>query len=379
MVAFPFHDRLIAHQSQSTNRVPFITVAIPHYQHRRYLALVLESVFQQMHDDFEIVVSDDRSPDDSSQVVPQLLYSAGRPFRYYAQPVNLGYDGNVRFCLKAALGRYVFLLGNDDALGGPATLYDVAAALQQLNLPEVAFTNFEDWSTGNIERRAASTCLLGQGVETAVRYFRSFSFVSGLLFDQAAAVRYETDRWDRSVFYQIYLATRLLAAGGRLGALEISAVRKDVRLNGQTAPNYTTIWAGAPWSFQPRQSGVESAVRVAIDGVQPYAPTSDKSRIIRRMLAQVLTVTYPYWLVEYRHVANWSFAIGIARGLWPSRLLAEYSLSAGDRGYLWVLYGAATLAGLFIPVRWFNAIKPRLANVVRRKRQTNRSVQLRLW
>ncbi len=373
---FPFHERLIAHQPGSSDQVPFMTVAIPHYQHRRYLELVLESIFRQAYDNFEIVVSDDCSSDDSSTTIPQLLHSSDRPFRYYAQPINLGYDGNVRFCLSAALGRYVLLLGNDDALTGPEALQQVADTLRQLDYPEVAFTNFQDWSSGWVERRAHGMQVLGSGVPAAVQYYRSFSFVSGLLYDRESATRHETDRWDCSIFYQIYLACRILAAGGRLGALDIPVVRKDVRIDGQTVPNYVSKWAGASWSFEPRHTGVDSVLRVAVDAVQPYVPAAELSAIIRRIISQALTITYPYWLFEYRRVANWSFAVGVARGLWPGRLLIEYRLSTVDRLYLWVLYGAATLAGLIIPARWFTALKPRLANYVRGKRQRVHSNQV---
>jgi glycosyltransferase involved in cell wall biosynthesis len=372
-LAVPFPNRILAQQTSEIT--PFLTVAIPHYKHCQYLEVVLASLFEQTFAGFEIVVSDDQSPDDSNVTIPLLLKSSGRAFRYYAQSVNLGYDGNVRFCLSAALGRHVLLLGKDDALTTPDTLHQVANALQQLAYPEVAFTNFQDWSSGWVERRAAGTQLLGAGVPAAVQYYRSFSFVSGLLFDRAAAAQHETDRWDRSIYYQIYLACRILAAGGRLGALDISAVRKDVKVAGQAVPNYASKWARTPWSFQLRHTGVDSALRVAVDAVQPYAPPAQRSMLIRRIIAQALSITYPYWLFEYRRVANWSFSVGIARGMWPGRLLAEYALSFRDRLALWLLYVGATVAGLLIPARWFSALKPRLANFVRRQRQVGRPAE----
>jgi glycosyltransferase involved in cell wall biosynthesis len=349
---------------------PFLTVAIPHYRHRRYLEVVLASVFEQRFDDFEIVVSDDCSPDDSCSVIPPLLSASDHPFRYYLQRSNLGYDGNVRFCLGAAQGRYVLLLGNDDALAGPTALEDVAAGLQRLDMPEVAFTNFEDWASGDVVRRAHATQVLGQGPAAAIQFFRSFSFVSGDIFDRAAARRHETDRWDRSIYYQIYLAARIVAAGGRMGALDCSAVRKDVQIDGQTVPNYCTRWAGAPWSFVPRHTGLDSVIRVAAHGVLPLLPEPERSAALRKIAAQVLTITYPFWLFEYRRVANWSFAAGVARGLWPGKLLAEYRLSHRDQARLWGLYAAVTLAGLGIPSGLFNRFRSRLADTVRWLRQS---------
>jgi glycosyltransferase involved in cell wall biosynthesis len=367
-ITVPFDENLLA--TSAPQAAPFLTLAIPHYKHRPYLEQVLASVFEQTFEDFEILISDDCSPDDSSQVIPLRLQQSGRPFRYYAQPANLGYDGNVRFCLAAAQGRYVFMLGNDDALAGPAALQEITAGLHQLDMPAVAFTNYADWETGAVTRRAQSTRRLGCGPDTALRFFRSFSFVSGLIFDRAAAHRHATDRWDRSIYYQIYLASRIIAAGGQLAAVDVCAVRKDVRLNGQMVPNYAAKWAGAGWSFQPRHTGLDSVIRVTADAILPLLPEAQRSPALRRIAGQIVTITYPMWLFEYRRVANWSFAFGIARGLWPKKLLAEYMLAWRDRLWLWLLYGAVTVAGLVIPASLFNRFRGSLADLVRRRQQS---------
>jgi glycosyltransferase involved in cell wall biosynthesis len=349
---------------------PCIAVAIPHYRHRQYLEAVLDSIMVQDCDGFEIVVSDDCSPDDSAAVIPAILERSGRPFRFYHQPANLGYDGNVRFCLAASLGRYVFLLGNDDALAGPSVISDLIHCLTQLGSPAVAFTNHTDWASDVTTRRVRATQLLGAGPETAIRFFRSFSFVSGLVYDRQAAQQHETDRWDRSVYYQIYLATRIIAAGGRLAAIDLCTVRKDVRLDGRTVPNYVTKAAEARWSFQRRETGLTSVLRVTADATMPFLPESRRSAGLRNIAAQLLTITYPFWLFEYRRVANWSFSVGIARSLWPAGFLAEHNqLRWHDRLILWFYYFGATGLGLVVPSGIFGLAKGRLANLIRSRQQ----------
>ena len=349
--------------------LPFISLVIPHYKQRRYLEVVLESLFIQTYEDFEIIVSDDCSPDDSSLVIPEILARSGRQSSYYLQSKNLGYDGNVRFCLNAAKGRYVFLLGNDDAMATSETLKEVAADLMKLEFPEVAFTSYQDWQTGEVVRRAQKTTILGRGSEAALKYFRTFSFVSGLIFEQRLAVLHETDCWDQSVYYQIYLAAKILADGGRLGSVGISAVRKDVLLNGKTVETYATRAATFPWSFQSRHTGLDSVIRVTADAILPSLPLSQHSNAVRRIAGQVLRITYPFWLFEYRRAANWSSAVGIARSMWPSKLLAEYKLSPVDAVYLWLLYFSVTLVGLTVPSLVFNRMRATLADLVRRRQQ----------
>src|SRR5437762_13193830 len=91
----PFADRLLAGHTPAGS-MPFITIGIPHYKQRRHLEVVLASLFAQEYEAFEILVSDDCSPDDSKETLPPILAASGKAFRYYAQPKHPGYDGNVR-------------------------------------------------------------------------------------------------------------------------------------------------------------------------------------------------------------------------------------------------------------------------------------------
>jgi glycosyltransferase involved in cell wall biosynthesis len=372
----PFADRILASHEDRSAAAPLLTIAIPHYNHRRYLEVVLQSIAVQDFDAFEVVVSDDTSPDDSNLVIPDLLRTTGLPFRYYAQTENLGYDGNVRFCLSASRGRYVLLLGNDDSLVSPRVLRQLASALEQLHWPQVAFANYESWaSPGSTVSRAVATRELGSGPETAIRFFRSFSFVSGLIFERAAATEHETDRWDASIYYQIYLACRIVAAGGRLAALNVNAVRKDVLVDGRTVPNYASKWQNAPRSFESRHTGLDSVLRVAVDAILPYVHGSRQSATVRRIAMQVLLVLYPFWLFEYRRVANWSFAVGVARGLWPLIVLREYSLTRFDRFLLYTVYAFVTVGGLMLPAGPVNRARTKASIVLRRALQRRPAVR----
>jgi glycosyltransferase involved in cell wall biosynthesis len=366
---FDNYELLASHDVKGPR--PFLTVAIPHYGRKRHLEIVLDSIFDQMFHDFEILISDDQSPDDSNVVIPPLLQRSGRAFRYYTQSSNLGYDGNVRFCLAAARGDYVFLLGNDDALSDAATLKMIAADLRRLDGPEVAFTSYADWSTGEVTKRAQKTQRLGSGPEVAVRHFRSFSFVSGLIYKREAALEHETNRWDNSVFYQMYLGSRIVATGGQLAALSICSVRKDVKVENEIN-DCVARWAGAGWSLEPRQTGLDSVIRVTADAILPRVEFSKRSHILRQIIGQILLVTYPSWLFIYRLGVNWSFAFGIARDMWVGKLLAEHSpnLKGRDKFFLWILYLMVTVAGLIIPAFLFHAVKSSLSDFVRRIHQT---------
>ena len=361
---------LLASSDVAGREPPFFTLAIPQYKRRRYLEVNLEHAFAQDSRDFEILVSDDCSPDDSNEVIPGVLSAHDVPFRYYAQGRNLGYDANVRFCLSNARGRYVFMLGNDDALASPDVLSRLKQALVALDFPEVCVTNYKDWHTGVVTNRVFGTSVLGQGPMAAAHYFRSFSFTSGLVFKTEAAAQHETARWDGSIYYQIFLGCRILSAGGRLAGADITAILDHIRLDGKLVPEtYRVVYRDAPFSLKQWRIGLDSVARVAIDAISPFVTARERPRVVRRVLSQLLLITYPYWMFEYRRIANWGWAFGIARDLWPAKRMVEYDLPLLERTYLWILYFGVTICGLFIPSRIFNAIRGPLARLVRRFRQ----------
>lgn len=94
-------------------RKPLVSVAIPTYRGARYIGVAIESVLRQSFSDFELLIVDDNSPDDTHAIVerfhdPRLVYLRNER--------NLGPQGNWNRCLEAARGIYFKLLPHDDML-----------------------------------------------------------------------------------------------------------------------------------------------------------------------------------------------------------------------------------------------------------------------
>ncbi len=104
---------------------PLISVCIPTYHGAAHLSATIDSVLKQTLSDFELVIIDDNSPDDTAKVV--AAYSDSR-IRYLRNPVNLGPEGNWNRCLAEARGTYFKLLPQDDLLY-PQSLERQAAIL----------------------------------------------------------------------------------------------------------------------------------------------------------------------------------------------------------------------------------------------------------
>jgi glycosyltransferase involved in cell wall biosynthesis len=108
-----------------SRHAPKISVCVPAYNAAAYLPAAIDSVLSQEFSDFELVVSDDCSSDDTPRICAG--YSDPR-FRAVRSEERLRQSGNWNRCLELARGEYVILLHADDELL-PGYLERAAAAL----------------------------------------------------------------------------------------------------------------------------------------------------------------------------------------------------------------------------------------------------------
>lgn len=102
-----------------------VSVCIPTYNGATYIAAALRSVLGQTFTDFELIVCDDASADDTLQVVETFRDDRLRVVR---NPVRLGLVGNWNRCLELASGEYIALFHQDDVMR-PDNLADKVAML----------------------------------------------------------------------------------------------------------------------------------------------------------------------------------------------------------------------------------------------------------
>ncbi|MGL5832280.1 MAG: glycosyltransferase family 2 protein [Waterburya sp.] len=86
-----------------------VSVVIPAYNGDRYLGAAIDSVLGQTYQDYEIIVVDDGSTDNTAQVVKQY----GKTVRYLSQ-TNQGVAASRNLGLAAAMGDYIAFLDQDD-------------------------------------------------------------------------------------------------------------------------------------------------------------------------------------------------------------------------------------------------------------------------
>lgn len=96
----------------SRNR-PFVSVAIPMYNNARFIGDTIQSILSQTFTDFELLIYDDASTDESFDIAASFSDSR---IKLYKNPVNLGPEKNWNRAISEVRGKYVKLVCGDDIL-----------------------------------------------------------------------------------------------------------------------------------------------------------------------------------------------------------------------------------------------------------------------
>src|SRR4051812_7024677 len=111
---------------------PALTISLVTYNGARWLGACLDSVAQQMRDDYELLVLDNASSDDSFDIAASRAATDTR-ISVTKSPTNLGYAAGHNANIFRATGEFVLLLNQDVVLDPDF----VSAALDALTDPRV--------------------------------------------------------------------------------------------------------------------------------------------------------------------------------------------------------------------------------------------------
>jgi glycosyltransferase involved in cell wall biosynthesis len=108
--------------------MPAVSIAIPTYNAASFLPAAIDSIMRQGLEDFEIVVSDNASEDDTEAVISAM----GNPhIRFFKNSSNLGSRENLKRCLDLVSGDYIKILCADDVLLDGVIIKQVAVLRQR--------------------------------------------------------------------------------------------------------------------------------------------------------------------------------------------------------------------------------------------------------
>lgn len=119
--------------------MPLVSVIVPNYNHAPYLRQRLDSIFNQTFQDFEVIILDDCSTDNSKEIIeeyrnrPQVSHivynetNSGSPFKQWAKGFDL------------AQGEYIWIAESDD--WAELTFLEETTRRLKVNEVNLVFTN----------------------------------------------------------------------------------------------------------------------------------------------------------------------------------------------------------------------------------------------
>ena len=146
---------------------PLVSVCIPTYRGAVHLGAAIGSVLSQSFGDFELIIIDDHSPDDTAAVVAQ---HKDPRIRYIRNESNLGAQGNWNRCLSESRGKLFKLLPQDELPMEPRELMkEIEKGMPEIIIGKPSFSFDENQGgTGGFSMR-----LTGESTEQLVELSRT--------------------------------------------------------------------------------------------------------------------------------------------------------------------------------------------------------------
>ena len=146
---------------------PLVSVCIPAYNNADTILETIQSVLTQTYQNLELIVVDDRSTDDTYQVVKTFAKQAGDDrLHLYQNEKNLGMAGNWNHCMELCKGDFIKLLCADDLIHETllAREVEIMERYPEANLvqTDTRFVDMHGKTTGYYKRYHASGLVEGR-------------------------------------------------------------------------------------------------------------------------------------------------------------------------------------------------------------------------
>jgi glycosyltransferase involved in cell wall biosynthesis len=277
-------------------KIPLISVCIPAYNRSDLLSELLDSIILQNFNNFEIVVCEDNSPqrDEIAKIIRRYRKIKPGLIRYFENPSNLGYDNNLRNLIHKSRGEYCLFMGNDDLMCKGA-LKKVAFALNRYQNIGVLLRSYAafDGDPKNIVqifRYFDHELFFPAGANTICTIYRRSVVIPGMVVHRASARKWDTDRFDGTLLYQLYLVANILVD---MNAIYLPDVIVLYRNGG--VPDFGNS-ASEKSKFLPKEQTPESSIHF-IQGMIDIAKDIERIHQI------------PVFKIIMRDIANYSYPI----------------------------------------------------------------------
>jgi glycosyltransferase involved in cell wall biosynthesis len=151
-----------------------VSICLTTYNRASVLPATLDSILAQTYSDFELIVSDDCSPDHTEAIVCEYASRDSR-IKYFRNHTNLKMPGNLNAAIRRAQGAYIANLHDGDVVR-PDLIEKWKVALDEVPEANFVFNAYESvLSDGTRSLYREPFGLRTPGEEIARHYFRTIS------------------------------------------------------------------------------------------------------------------------------------------------------------------------------------------------------------
>ena len=207
---------------------PTVSVMIPYFNCKEYIAETVESVRQQSYPDIEIIIVDDGSAQEHADYLKNFL--ADKPDIHYAVQANLGVAAARNHAARLAKGKYFLFLDSDDLIL-PDYIEKCVAILEaepkcKLVYPKVEFFDAQNGLWHLPPYDGLRSLLTGNRFPSSVSMHRAADFAAAGGFDENLTTHEDWDLW-----------IRLLSSGGEARCIPEVLFRYRKRSDGSSLIN----------------------------------------------------------------------------------------------------------------------------------------------
>ncbi len=222
-------------------KVPQVSIGMPVYNGELFIRSALESLLAQTYTDFELIISDNASTDDTATICRDYASKDAR-IRYVRQAENRGAAANFQFVLDEAVGEYFMWAAADDCWS-PDWLKEVTIAMNDREyscaIGNIAYIDefdvqiYGDTSRGGFLTEFPALEGLKSAFLRVIKYFlmRNDMLAYGLFRTiQAKSVRIENGKYTDLPHDQVYAFLYFIITFGSIYKSKGGVIKKRIHL-----------------------------------------------------------------------------------------------------------------------------------------------------
>lgn len=152
-----------------------LSIVVPTYNRPQMLKKNLPEVVRQLSDDVELVIIDNCSPVPALDVISEIGLAAHDRIRIVRNPVNVGANENISRAAEHALGRFVWVLGDDDTVTNDCVSKILTKIAQ---FADAVFINFNTPAPAHVRRSEDKFTVGLNNFLSAIDSFGQIIFIS---------------------------------------------------------------------------------------------------------------------------------------------------------------------------------------------------------